>query len=745
MVEIKRYKTPGIYNQPVGVVRGETETARAFQQMSATAQRLFESQYQEAKAQQQTLGKNFAAVSVLGRDDNGNYESIEVPASFSPEAARAAQAGLLQNYVKRFAVDASETGKLTYAKYKETGDTEGFLQEWGQLTEGQLKAVSTDPNLRQYAPLMQEMMDQTGKAHLASLRGISIDLAASRHYSTELSLIDDRNNSLRALSRTDQTIALAPDDEMGQGEILAADKALMDQIESINQMRDNFPSKVPPEKYTELVNDAYLARYSGNIDKYISGVKKVIRDRGIPVNAQNDEIGEILRGSLAAFETGNIDDVRDSGVRAAMERFGLGRDFFDLPRMNSLREKLGDELSEAIGRQTEEFNAFKDNYKRAAGRHAATKGLPVDPKVVSDILAEDYNIANATDLANNLPRLMLGTGQAERNFQKLVLHSISPPEIVKSMMSPDFVSRHLAQNPQAYPAMMSLYRQMTLTQNGAVKSRMGFSKEDITFWNSLDVYSKSGKSISFTEYLDLTTQFYEQGDILQPMIKRKMVDQGYGSDRDSYGTVLDNFVYKAVGENVEQAAFFRSLAPKLVHVHGADTARQIIKDTKDKIFVKSDLMYRGEASMYAPEKYATSSAHMQIFRESAQTAIKQSENSALIKFGENVKLVPDRRGTPTGYPTYTLVYTKNVGNRQPGDRVMGASGPIEIGFNKVISELSRQSRMSEADFLRLAEEERLSQLRKRSTPRGSMSFGSATFGNTTRFKTLEDVKSQANK
>jgi hypothetical protein len=706
MVEIKRYKTPGIYNQPVGVVRGETETARAFQQMSATAQRLFESQYQEAKAQQQTLGKNFAAVSVLGRDDAGNYESIEVPASFSPEAARSAKAGLLQNYVKRFAVDASETGKLTYAKYKETGDTEGFLQEWGQLTEGQIKAVSTDPELRQYAPLMQQMMDQTGKAHLASLRGISIDLAASRHYGTELALIEDRNSSLRALSRTDQTIALAPDDEMGEGEILAADKALIDQIESINQMRDNFPSKVPPEKYTQLVNDAYLARYSGNLDKFISGVKKVIRDRGIPVNAQDDQVGEILRGALAAFETGDIQDVRDSGIRSAMERFGLGQDFFSLPRMNALREKLGDELSEAVGRQTEEFNAFKDNYRRAAGREAATKGLPVDPKVTADILTEDHNIGNATDLANKLPELM-----KDRNFQKLMLHSISPPEVVKSMMSPDFASRHLAQNPEAYPAMMNLYRQMTLTQNGTVKSRMGFSKEDITFWNSLDTYSKSGRSINFREYLDLTNQFYEQGDVLQPMIKQKMVDEGYGQARSSYDNVLDEFVYKAVDENVEQAAFFRSLAPKLVHVHGAKVARQIIKDTKDKIFVKSDLMYRGEASMYAPEKYAVNDDQMNIFRTSVQTAIKQSENSALIKFGENVKLVPDRRGTPTGYPTYTLVYTKPVGRKQPGDRVMGASGPVEVGFNQLIATMSQRTRLSEANYARLAEESRLQNIR----------------------------------
>lgn len=370
--------------------------------MSATAQRLFESQYQEAKAQQQTLGKNFAAVSVLGRDDEGNYESIDVPASFSPEAAKTAQAGLLQNYVKRFAADTSQLGKLTYAEFKENGDTDGFLQKWGQITEGQLKAVSTDPNLRQYAPLMQQMMDQTGKAHLASLRGISIDLAASRHYGTELALVDDRNSSLRAISRTGQIISAAPDDEMGAGQILAADKMLIENIEAINQMREAYPSKMPPEKYTQLINREYLARYSGDLDKYISGVKKEIRDRGIPVNAQNDEIGEILRGTLAAFETGNIEDVRDPGVRAAMEKFGLGQDFFNRPRMNALREKLGDELSEAVGRQTEEFKAFQDNYKRAAGRNAAENNLPVDPKIVTDILREDYNVSNSTELANKL-------------------------------------------------------------------------------------------------------------------------------------------------------------------------------------------------------------------------------------------------------------------------------------------------------------------------------------------------------
>ena len=45
MVEIKRFRSNQVYNKPVGVVRGETASAQVFNNLSKTAQRIFDMQY----------------------------------------------------------------------------------------------------------------------------------------------------------------------------------------------------------------------------------------------------------------------------------------------------------------------------------------------------------------------------------------------------------------------------------------------------------------------------------------------------------------------------------------------------------------------------------------------------------------------------------------------------------------------------------------------------------------------------
>lgn len=120
MAEIKRYQKAQVFNQPVGVVRstGAEAASRAWAGVATAGQRIFEMGYQEAKVQQKALGDNFAKMSVIGRDDEGNYEAVEMPATFSPVARQTAELGLQENYVKQFALDATNTGKVYMANTK---------------------------------------------------------------------------------------------------------------------------------------------------------------------------------------------------------------------------------------------------------------------------------------------------------------------------------------------------------------------------------------------------------------------------------------------------------------------------------------------------------------------------------------------------------------------------------------------------------------------------------------------------
>ena len=251
MVEIKRFRSNQVYNKPVGVVRGETASAQVFNNLSKTAQRIFDMQYNEAKAQQQILGKNFAAVSVMGRDDEGNYEAVDIPANFSPVAAQQAKAGLAQSYVKQFAADVLNAGKLSYAKHKDTGNVNGFLDDWSNFTEGQLKAVSADPALRQYSGLMTQMLDNAGAGHIASLTGIQAGLANTQAYSTQLSLIDDEISQLAAASTSTNTVPVTiEDNELGVSTVDISQSLIKQEqiLEHINNLREQFPQKCHQKK-----------------------------------------------------------------------------------------------------------------------------------------------------------------------------------------------------------------------------------------------------------------------------------------------------------------------------------------------------------------------------------------------------------------------------------------------------------------------------------------------------------------
>ena len=747
MVEIKRFRSNQVYNQPVGVVRGETATAQVFNNLSKTAQRMFDMQYNEAKAQQKILGKNFAAVSVMGRDDEGNYEAVEIPANFSPVAAQQAKAGLAQSYVKQFAADVLNAGKLSYAKHKDTGNVNGFLDDWSNFTEGQLKAVSADPALRQYSGLMTQMLDNAGAGHVASLTGIQAGLANTQAYSTQLTLIDDEISQLAAASTSLNNVTIQLDD--GGLETVDVPQSLIKQeqiLEHIDNLREQFPQKMPPEKATALINEVYKTRYTGQISGMVGRLKALaqadddarIREGRLP--RTDDIVGMALQSGLAAFEAGSMDAVTDKDMRALLEDMGLTDAFFNQPRMGQLREALGDELSERQGRFVEERNALSRSRNTEAAGVLIQNGQNVSPEGQALVLESQLGISSASDLYNTVST---GNQNLMSKLQRTLSLAIQPSKVMKDAFTSTNAARFLATASVADAMKMtSLWEQTVLSQNGTVKSRMGFDKDTVSFWNSLSFYKNSGQTMNIREFLDADQRLLT--DDGKAFLNKQLIESGKagkGSERGSFENNLREFVYNAVGKDVEMATYFMSTADKLVARHGANDAYEMIQNHKDKVFVKSDLIVNNESSMYAPEKFATTPKMMSDFQEGVQTAIKQSPYSKQIRFGKNVKLVPDRRGDESGYPVYTLQYTEDIRDnnnrivRRIGDRVMGASGPIEVGFNTVIKREADRRGVVVGQFLTDAFDYRRQELLRRTTPQRT--FGGANFGYSSAEQTLK--------
>ena len=720
---------------------GAEAASRAWAGVATAGQRIFEMGYQEAKVQQKALGDNFAKMSVIGRDDAGNYEAVELPATFSPVARQTAELGLQENYVKQFALDATNSGKALYGKYKERGDSAGFLDDWEAATSGQIKAVSQDPKLAKYAPVMQQMMDNVGKEHVASLHSIAYDLADRKAYQNDTELLNDGIANLLTLASTDRVVEVF--DGSGGNETTYAPAgyvALEQTLEAIDRLGEKYASRIEVGTVPKLKKEARTAFHSGQISRIISNLKDIVPPPSNP-NSDNDQLGDIMQAALNSFSTGSLDQIRNESVRATLEAAGLTDAFFQQEGIGELRAELGNEWSKAQSRQAETFNKFKDDYKVAAVANNVNAGAPVGKADAALFLKEGFGVTNASDLANNLDRVI-----SSKEGQNLLLYNTSMPEVVKDFLSPDFAKTYLQQNPQAIPTYLNFFRQATLAQNGTVRAARGLDVKTVQFWEELNAYAKSGQTMSMDQFLEAETALQEGGALVDSSIQNKIYEFT-GKESKGVKAALEDFTLQAVGNDPDMAVFFGNQAKRLVYIHGADKAFQIIKSTKDKIFVQSDLMYeKDRKSLFAPEMFYQG-AEMDVFRSTVATRLRTAENGAGLALGENVGLVADRRGTPpvggipTSLPTYTLRYTSGDKIGQP---VRDANGPIEIGPQAIISARAEVLRMTEADWLkawqqsydmRFGATDQLGRVKK--PPSG------ATFNYSTQFKTIDDAKKAA--
>lgn len=740
MAEIKRYQKAQVFNQPVGVVRatGAEAASRAWAGVATAGQRIFEMGYQEAKVQQKALGDSFAKMSVIGRDDEGNYEAVELPATFSPVARQTAELGLQENYVKQFALDATNAGKVLYGKYKERGDTAGFLGDWEAATSGQIKAVSQDPKLAKYAPVMQQMMDNVGKEHVASLHSIAYDLADRKAYQNDTELLNDGIANLLTLASTDRVVEVF--DGSGGNETTyapAGQVALEQTLEAIDRLGEKYASRIKVGTVPKLKKEARTAFHSGQVSRIISNLKEIVPPPSNP-NSNNDVLGDIMQAGVTAFSTGSLDAVDSPSVRATLEAAGLNDEFFQQEGIGELRAALGNEFSKAQSRQAESFNKFKDDYRVAAVSINVSNGAPVGKDDAALLLREGFGVTNATDLANNFERII-----NSKQGQNLLLYNTVAPDVVKDFLSPDFAKTFLQQNPQALPTALNFFRQATLSQNGTVRAPRGIDAKTIQFWEELNAYAKSGQTMSMDRFLDAESAMQTGGAPVDNAIK-DMIYQKIGKEFQSVKAAVEEFTLQAVGNDPDMSAFFGNQAKRLVYVHGADKAFEIIKNTKDKIFVQSDFMYeKDRKSLFAPEMFYQG-AEMDVFSSTIATRLRTAENGAGLVLGKNVGLVADRRGSPsvgeipTSLPTYSLKYTS--GDRV-GQFVMDANGPITVGPQAIIAARAEALRMSEADWMkawqqsydmRFGATDKLGRVKR--PPTG------ATFNYSTRFKTLQDAK-----
>lgn len=710
MAEIKRYQKSQVFNQPVGVVRstGAEAASRAWAGVATAGQRIFEMGYQEAKVQQKALGDNFAAVSSITKDDSGKYGVVEVPASFSPVARNAAEAGIQENYVKQFAVDVSDMGKSLYAEFKNKGDVTGFTNAWDVKTNGQVKAIAQDPKLAKYAGLMQQMMDNVGAQHMTALHGIARDRAYDAEYNNSNVLLEDSISSIEAVVTSNRQIEI-PDGSGGNETTYmnAGYQLAQDALESIQRQAEMYPDKFSAESQILAKNKVYAALHKGQANMIVSNVTNIVGTNKNSL-ATDDRLSRILTAGVAALETGNMDNITDKEARAVWEQAGLSQRMFDQENYQKVRGEVANLVQGLANNASKVFEDQKIRLRIGKVERNLANDIPQSAEDSAFFLKERMGISSPQDLINQvganitnsnhpLTRILLGPRNGRMGSGQL-------PDIFNKTFSPSFMADYIQFNPESAADIASAFRLATTAQNGQYRVSRGFSDETMMFYNELESFQDSNRMMSIGDFLQRRKEFDLDPKLTDVFVKTEIGKVSERYDRMDAQTAVSSYVMDLVKGDRRKAQFFTPMARRLIWAHGKDGFEDVVKKTSERLFVKSSLMHPdAQGTRYSPESYFNST-EMDIFKGTVATRLRTAENGSTLALGKNVGLVPDERGSPpvdgvrTSMPVYTLRYIPP--HPKAGMPVMESGRPIEIGPNEIIAQRQRLRLQADADWLR---------------------------------------------
>jgi hypothetical protein len=158
----------------------------------------------------------------------------------------------------------------------------------------------------------------------------------------------------------------------------------------------------------------------------------------------------------------------------------------------------------------------------------------------------------------------------------------------------------------------------------------------------------------------------ERDPLAQETVKKRMAE--HFGDAGKNPTTLD-FVRDATGStDAAVNLHFARYSDDLVYTFGAARAAEIIANSVDKVFQKSDYMAleggQRTYTRFAPEHHYNRDGEMDIILGAAQTALKQNSTGKTLKMGSTAFFAPTTgtrpiKGVPTNLPSYRIVDRNN--------------------------------------------------------------------------------------
>jgi len=658
MAEIPKFTGNPVYNEPIGVVTPMRDTSG--ETLANIGQKLFEYDYAKKYAAEETKGTQFGKTAAFGKDKDGNVTPVEIPENFSKVARQNAVPEADKRFIERLTLDAQKHASVLHAQHDQTKDYKSFGAKWKAYSEETLKRLGSDPSLAKYQSVLAQAMDAEGFTHGSKLYADRLGVEHKAAFVNRVQILESAISNQRAM------VGLQSKD-YESGDVVGddADYNRNNILEIIDGLVEDFPTLAEREMMQTLKDGVNQGHFLGKLDNVASALIQNIGDNYNPYT-QDIPIGNIMQSAQTAIRTGNMDNITNPEHRSILEAVGLS-EVIASDGFGDVQDKLASSFDSVENNIVAQTKANKDSLLRNAYIRMASSGAPLSANAGDHILKTGkFAIGTPQDLLNNLGAILTGDRNAPE--YQVLMGNGQLPKSVTDALAPDMIEGWLAQNsdnPMASVMLRNFVKQSTQRMRGGriVYNSRGIPDDTIMFFETLDAVANTMLFKDFTPADILAKKAERERDSLaQETVKTRMAQHMRVEGKQP--TTLD-FVRDATGStDAAVNLHFARYSDDLVYTFGAARAAEIIANSVDKIFQKSDYMAleggQRTYTRFAPEQHYNRDGEMDIILGAAQTALKQSSTGKTLKMGSTAFFAPTTgtrpiKGVPTNLPSYRIV------------------------------------------------------------------------------------------
>lgn len=662
MAEIPKFTGNPVYNEPIGVVTPMRDTSG--ETLANIGQKLFEYDYAKKYAAEELKGTQFGQTAAFGKDKDGKVMPVEIPENFSKVARQNAVPEADKRFIERLTLDAQKHASVLHAQHDQTKDYKAFGEKWKAYSEETLKRLGSDPSLAKYQSVLAQAMDAEGFTHGSKLYADRLGVEHKAAFVNRVQILESAIANQRAM------VGLQSKD-YESGDVVGddADYNRNNILEIIDGLVEDFPTLAERQMMQKLKDDVNQGHFLGKLDNVASALIQNIGDNYNPYT-QDIPIGNIMQSAQTAIRTGNMDNITNPEHRSILEAVGLS-EVIASDGFGDVQDKLASSFDSVENNIVAQTKANKDSLLRGAYSRMAASGAPLSANAGDHILKTgSYAIGTPQDLLNNLGAILTGDRNAPE--YQVLMGNGQLPKSVTDALAPDMIEGWLAQNsdnPMASVMLRNFVKQSTQRMRGGrlVYNSRGIPDDTIMFFETLDAVANTTLFKDFSPADILAKKAERERDSLaQETVKTRMAQHMRVEGKQP--TTLD-FVRDATGStDAAVNLHFARYSDDLVYTFGAARAAEIIANSVDKVFQKSDYMALegGQRSYtrFAPEQHYNRDGEMDIILGAANTALKQNSTGKTLKMGSTAFFAPTTGtkpidGVPTNLPSYRIVDRNN--------------------------------------------------------------------------------------